>query len=63
LGVTFSGARMIGSIMSAGDTARASDDDLINAFRQLPDSTMWSHPERLGEGWEYPARAGVREFR
>jgi len=29
LGVTFSGARVVGSIMSAGNMARASDDDLI----------------------------------
>ena len=36
LGVVFGGARLIGSIMSAGDMARASDDDLINAFRKLP---------------------------
>ena len=50
LGVTFSGARVVGSIMSAGDTARASDDDLINAFRQLPDSTMWSHPSDWEKG-------------
>jgi hypothetical protein len=50
LGVTFSGARVVGSIMSAGDMARASDDDLINPFRQLPDSTMWSHPSDWEKG-------------
>jgi hypothetical protein len=50
LGMTFSGARVVGSIMSADDMARASDDDLINAFRQLPDSTMWSHPSDWEKG-------------
>jgi nucleoside phosphorylase len=50
LGVTFSGAHWVGSIMSAADMARASDDDLINAFEQLPDSTMWSHPSDWGKG-------------
>ena len=62
LGVIFSGAGWIGSIMSAGDMARAKDDELINAFRQLPNSTMWSHPSDWGEGRECPARARVREF-
>lgn len=50
LGVTYSGVRSIGSIMSADDMARASDDDLINAFRQLPDSTMWDHPSDWEKG-------------
>jgi hypothetical protein len=50
LGVTFGDAHWIGSIMSAGDMARASDDDLINAFRQLPDSTMWTHPSDWEKG-------------
>jgi nucleoside phosphorylase len=43
IGATFSGG-FIGSIMSAADIGQASDEDVINAFRTLPDSTMWNHP-------------------
>jgi nucleoside phosphorylase len=49
LGVTYSGGS-VGSIMSSSDISRASDDDVINAFKQLPDSTMWSHPNHWGKG-------------
>jgi hypothetical protein len=47
--VTFSGG-FIGSIMSAADIGKASDEDVINAFRTLPDSTMWSHPSDWKKG-------------
>ena len=40
----------IGSIMSAEAMERASDDDLINAFRTVPDGTAWSHPRRIMKG-------------
>jgi len=38
------GARVIGSIMDSDMIARASDEDVINAFRTLPDATGWDHP-------------------
>lgn len=50
LGVTFSGARYIGSIMSAADMRRASDGELLNAFKTLPDATAWHHPGDWGRG-------------
>ena len=50
LGVQFSGARIIGSIMSADAISRASDDDVIKAFQTLPDATEWSHPTDWEKG-------------
>ena len=38
------GARVIGAIMDSGRIARASDEDVINAFRTLPDASGWDHP-------------------
>ena len=42
------GSRMsggfIGSIMDSSMIARASDEDVINAFRTLPDASGWDHP-------------------
>jgi nucleoside phosphorylase/adenylate kinase family enzyme len=49
IGVTFSDGT-IGSIMSAADISHASDDDVINAFRTVPDSTMWHHPRDWEKG-------------
>ena len=49
-GVTFSGVRAIGSILEADDMAKAGDDDIINAFVELPDSTGWDHPQRMMAG-------------
>jgi hypothetical protein len=49
IGATFSGG-FIDSIMSAADIGRASDEDVINAFRTLPDSTEWSHPSDWEKG-------------
>jgi hypothetical protein len=49
IGATFSGG-FIGSIMSAEDMAKASDEDIINAFRTLPDSTNWNHPSDWEKG-------------
>jgi hypothetical protein len=50
LGVRFSGPRMIGSIMQADAISRASDDDVINAFKALPDATGWNHPTDWDRG-------------
>ena len=40
----------IGSMMNAEAMERASDDDLINAFRTVPDATGRSHPRRIMTG-------------
>ena len=40
----------IGSPMSEDQFAKASDDDIVNAFRQLPDATGWDHPRHPMKG-------------
>ena len=40
----------VGSMMNAEAMELASDDDLINAFRTVPDATAWSHPRRFMKG-------------
>jgi nucleoside phosphorylase len=50
LGTTFSGVYGVGSPMSAEAFSRASDDDILNAFRQLPDATNWDNPRGFGFG-------------
>ena len=45
-----SGFAPVDSIMSASAIGRASDEDVINAFRTLPDETGWSHPTRFATG-------------
>ena len=44
IGVTYSGGGFIGSPMSAQTFSRAGDDEVINAFKKLPDATEWHHP-------------------
>ena len=43
LGSRMSGG-FIGPIMDSSMIARASDEDVINAFRTLPDASGWDHP-------------------
>ena len=62
LGVTFGGG-FIGSIMSSADIAKASDDAVINAFKTLPDSTMWSHPSDWEKGGNIQLAREVCQFR
>ena len=38
------------SIMKTEAMRRARDEDIINAFRTLPDRTGWDHPTRFGVG-------------
>lgn len=40
----------VGSIMDAVTIGKASDDDVVNAFRLLPDATGWDHPTRFMAG-------------
>lgn len=40
----------VGSIMDAETIAKASDDDVVNAFEVLPDATGWDHPTRFMAG-------------
>lgn len=45
-----SGFAPVDSIMSADAIRRASDEDVVNAFRKLPDETGWRHPTRFATG-------------
>ena len=44
------GPKWIGGIMNDADIARASDEDVINAFRTVPDASAWDHPRRFMMG-------------
>jgi nucleoside phosphorylase len=50
LGVTYSGVYSPASIMSADSMSRAKDDDILNAFKELPDATRWDHPSDHRKG-------------
>ncbi len=41
---SFAGASFIGANMSAQAMAKASDADILQAFKTLPDATGWHHP-------------------
>lgn len=41
---------LIGSVMDSEMMKKASDDDIVSAFRKLPDATGWDHPVRLMVG-------------
>lgn len=45
LGVRYSGVRSVGARMDAASMARATDADILNAFKTLPDATEWHHPK------------------
>lgn len=49
-GVTFYGPSFIGSPIEAKSLALASDKDVINAFKQLPDATGWDNPKHWRKG-------------
>ncbi|WP_431512052.1 hypothetical protein [Variovorax sp. DAIF25] len=40
----------IGSPMSVEQFAQASDDAIVNAFKELPDATGWDHPREFMKG-------------
>lgn len=50
LGVKFSGVYSPASIMSATDMGRAKNEDIVNAFHELPDATRWDHPSDYRKG-------------
>lgn len=49
-GVSFTGPQWIGPTMDSAAMAKAKDDDILNAFRTLPDATGWDHPTRWMKG-------------
>lgn len=50
VGTTFHGVSSVDSPMTAQSLGRATDDNILNAFRTLPDATEWSHPQRMHVG-------------
>lgn len=49
-GATFTGARWIGPVLEAAAMPKAGDDDIVNAFTELPDATGWDHPRNWMTG-------------
>ena len=49
-GAGFTGVKMIGSIIEADGMALAGDDDIVNAFVELPDATGWDNPQHWMAG-------------
>lgn len=52
----------IGSPMSAAQFGRASTDDIVNAFMEIPDSTGWDHPKYFGRGGNIQLAREFAEF-
>jgi nucleoside phosphorylase len=50
IGARSSGAMFIGSPVSTEAMLKASDDDILNAFREFPDRTEWEHPRHFMQG-------------
>ena len=62
LGARFTGVQEIGPLMNAAAIAKAADEDVINAFRTLPDSTEWDHPRRFTAGGNIQLSRAFAEF-
>ena len=56
------GPSWVGPIMDASAIARASDEDVINAFRTLPDASGWRHPTRPMMGGNIQLARAFAEF-
>lgn len=52
----------IGSPMSAAQFSRASTDDIVNAFMEIPDATGWDHPRYFGRGGNIQLAREFAEF-
>ena len=62
VGATFRGPGLIGSPIAAKNLALASDDDILNAFRNLPDSSGWDHPKDWSKGGNIQLAREFAEF-
>jgi hypothetical protein len=62
VGATFRGPGYIGSPIAARNLALASDDDILNAFRNLPDSSGWDHPKDWAKGGNVQLAREFAEF-
>src|SRR5690606_11574778 len=61
-GAVFSGPTWVGPIMSAEDIRRAKDEDVINAFRKLPDATGWDNPKHWLKGGNVQLARAFADF-
>ncbi|MEY9195534.1 hypothetical protein ABIA16_000650 [Sinorhizobium fredii] len=61
-GIRHHGPSWIGSPISAEQLAKAQDDEVLNAFRQLPDKYEWDHPNRMMEGGNIQLSRAFAEF-
>jgi nucleoside phosphorylase len=61
-GATFSGARWIGPVLGSEAMAKASDDDIVNAFKELPDATGWDHPRNWMTGGNIQLARAFSDF-
>lgn len=52
----------VGSPMSAAQFSRASTDDIVNAFMEIPDATGWGHPKYFGRGGNVQLAREFAEF-
>lgn len=59
MGVTFGGVHGVGATMSAKAMAKATNEQILKAFRELPDATNWDNPK----GWNLGGNIQLsREF-
>ena len=61
-GMRHYGPSWIGSPITAEQLAKARDDQILNAFRQLPDKYEWDHPNRMMEGGNIQLSRAFAEF-
>ena len=56
------GPSWIGSPISTEQLGKARDEDVINAFREVPDKYDWDHPNRMMEGGNIQLSRAFAEF-
>ena len=61
-GAIFSGVNWVGPSMSASAIALADDDDVLNAFKELPDATGWDNPKTWQKGGNVQLSRSFAEF-
>ncbi|APC72384.1 alpha/beta fold hydrolase [Pseudomonas aeruginosa] len=58
----FSGVQCIGSPVSAAQMNRATDDDVLNLFKELTDDSGWDHPRQRMKGGAIQAGRELAEL-
>lgn len=61
-GVGRYGPSWIGSPISAEQLAKAQDNQIINAFREVPDETGWDHPSSMMKGGNIQLSRAFADF-